>query len=126
MMVTCVSRSLHHIRLIMTWPLGRNILETSRSFGNFLCDPVSVTGCQTTLRWRGSERGGGVAFRGFFAGDSTKAWRLVFWFCSSPHQGGWLNGDWGSAPPDLLTIPGQASRYVIRLNAGLVVCIFEI
>jgi hypothetical protein len=111
-----LSRSLHHIRLIMTWPLRRNILETSRSFGNFLCDPVSITGCQTMIRWHGSERGGGVAFRVFFAGDSTKARRLVFWFCSSPHQGGRLTGDWDSAAPDLLTVPGQASRYAVRLK----------
>jgi hypothetical protein len=121
-----MSRSLHHIRLIMTWPLGRNILENSRSFGNYLCDPVSVTGCQTMIPWCGRERGGGVAFRLFFAGDSTKPRRLLFWFCSSPHQGGRPTGDWVSAAPDLLTVPGQASRYVVSLNAGLVVCIWNL
>jgi hypothetical protein len=70
-----MSRSLHHIRLIMTWPLGNSILS-----GDFskLLDPFYVSGCQTAIRWRGSERGEGVAFRAFFVGFSTKARGFAF------------------------------------------------
>jgi hypothetical protein len=62
----------------MTWPPGRKI--ASRSFSNFLCDPVSVQSCRTVIRYRGSETRAcpsELSWLGLFRSSVTRVSTLV-------------------------------------------------
>jgi hypothetical protein len=70
-----MSRSLHHIRLIMTWPLGSQhsiwrLLDASRTF---FVTPFPFQAVRLRFVDVGVKGGEGVAFRAFLAGFSTKA-----------------------------------------------------
>jgi hypothetical protein len=105
---------------MVTWPRGRNIPGTGRSFENLPCHPVSCTGCQTAIRGRGKLKGVG-------AWPAELSWRVP------SRKLGHLNclfsssrlvlvrlGTEGSAGPGLLTVPGQAPRYAVGRKAALV------